>query len=131
MAKCSKPYGEGGGVEEMDNCDQTLINGLTGQKVSVTKEPFVFRLPTRSFARAAAKSKAAAVTLVGIYYVAGLAKKSRNLRLPPSRMDEAGATAQIRSKGLSDLSDLGVIEIAERRQGCAPTVSLVEKINQK
>lgn len=103
------------------------INGLTGLPVGQERKqpPFVHRLPVNAFARAAEKSKAAAVTLVGIYFIAGLARETSDLRLPPSQMNQVGATAKIRSKGLSDLEELGLISIRSRSQGRAPIITIL------
>lgn len=104
------------------------INGLTGLPVGKERKqaPFVHRLPVRAFARASEKSKAAAVTLVGIYFIAGLAKETSGLRLPPSQMNQVGATAKIRSKGLSDLEEIGLISIGDRSQGRAPIITILK-----
>jgi hypothetical protein len=98
-------------------------NGLTGEAITV-EERFIHRIPLDHFRRASEKSKAAVVTLGGIFYIAGMAK-SDTVRLAPSQMDAAGAGADVRKRGLRDLEEIGIIRFRERGSGKAPIVEIV------
>jgi hypothetical protein len=98
-------------------------NGLTGEVITV-KNRFIKRVPLDLFRRASEKSKAAVVTLGGIYYIVGMAK-SDTVRLAPSQMDAAGAVADVRKRGLRDLERIGIIRFTERGRGKAPTVTIL------
>lgn len=104
---------------------ETLHNGLTGEVVPV-EERFIKRIPLELFRMASEKSKAAVVTLGGIFYIAGMAKSS-TVRLAPSQMDAAGAVKDVRKRGLRDLEKIGVIRFVERGRGIAPTVAIVSE----
>ena len=99
-------------------------NGLTGE-LTAGKERFIQRIPLDRFRIASEKSKAAVVTLGGIYYIAGMAK-SKTVRLAPSQMDAAGAIADVRKRGLRDLEEIGIIRFVEKNRGKAPTVKILE-----
>jgi hypothetical protein len=98
-------------------------NGLTGEPLKV-KNRFIKGIPLDSFRRASEKSKAAVVTLGAIYYIAGMAK-ANTVRLAPSQMDAAGATNDVRKRGLPDLEEIGIIIIVDKGRGKAPTVTIL------
>jgi hypothetical protein len=113
------------GWTQSRNFEGPAHNGLTGEVIPAG-ERFIKRIPLDLFRRASEKSKAAVVTLGGIFYVAGMAK-SDTVRLAPSQMDAAGAMRDVRKRGLRDLERIGVIRFVEKGRGKAPTVEIVRK----
>ena len=105
------------------NLEGPAHNGLTGEVITFENR-FIKGIPLDVFRRASEKSKAAVVTLGGIFYIAGMAK-SGTVRLAPSQMDAAGAVADVRKRGLRDLEEIGIIRFVERERGRAPTVKIV------
>lgn len=112
-----------GAKSVMRDLEGLAHNGLTGEVITA-KNRFIKRIPLDSFRRASEKSKAAVVTLAGIYYIAGMAK-SDTVRLAPSQMDAAGAINDVRKRGLRDLEKIGIIRFTERGRGKAPTVTIL------
>jgi hypothetical protein len=102
---------------------ETLHNGLTGEVVP-TKERFIMRKPVAAAKKAADKSKAAMATLDGLAYISGLVG-GKMFRIIPARMDEVGATKKVRHKGLRDLVEIGLVEIADEPAGASKTVRLL------
>jgi hypothetical protein len=92
--------------------------------IRLTGNRFIKGIPLDSFRRASEKSKAAVVTLGAIYYIAGMAK-ANTVRLAPSQMDAAGATNDVRKRGLPDLEEIGIIIIVDKGRGKAPTVTIL------
>ena len=112
-----------GAKSVMRDLEGLAHNRLTGEVIKAQNR-FIKRIPLDSFRRASEKSKAAVVTLVGIYYIAGMAK-SDTVRLAPSQMDAAGAINDVRKRGLRDLEKIGIIRFTKRGRGKAPTVTIL------
>jgi hypothetical protein len=109
--------------EPSGDLEDSAHNGLTGEVIKAQNR-FIKRIPLDSFRRASEKSKAAVVTLGAIYYIAGMAK-ANTVRLAPSQMDAAGATNDVRKRGLPDLEEIGIIIIVDKGRGKAPTVTIL------